>query len=81
MRIIAYENKIVKRGNKMFGFKEDFMYNVAYFEENMTVSQLHAVLEKIIESGRGDYRVMIESYCCGTNGVELDDKSKQIDIC
>ena len=47
----------------------------------MTVSQLHAVLEKIIESGRGDYRVMIESYCCGTNGVELDDKSKQIDIC
>lgn len=65
----------------MFGFKEDFMYNVACFEENMTVSQLHAVLEKIIESGRGDYRVMIESYCCGTNGVELDDKSKQIDIC
>lgn len=30
----------------MFGFKEDFMYNVACFEENMTVSQLHAVLEK-----------------------------------
>ena len=65
----------------MFGFKEDSMYNVACFDGNMTVSQLHDVLEKLIESGRGDYRVMTESYCCGTNGVELWDERKQIDIC
>lgn len=65
----------------MFGFKEDSMYNVAYFDENMTVSQLRDVLEKLIESGRGDYAVMTEAYCCGTNGVELWDERKRIDIC
>ena len=37
------------------------------------------VLEKLIESGRGDYAVMTEAYCCGTNGVELWDRKKLID--
>ena len=65
----------------MFGFKEYSMYNVACFDGNMTVSQLHDVLEKLIESGRGDYAVMTESYCCGTNGVEMWDEHMKIDIC
>ena len=40
-----------------------------------------ARLEKLIESGIGDYAVMTEAYCYGTNGVELWDERKRIDIC
>ena len=48
--------------------------------ENLTVEELHAVLGDLIAAGKGDYHVHTEAFCCGTNGVDLDDERKQICI-
>lgn len=63
----------------MFGFKEDSVFNVARFDSDMTVLQLCSVLEHLIDSGCGDYKVYVES-CCRTTGVGLHEDLKQIEI-
>ena len=49
-------------------------------DTNMTVKELQGVLEKLIKDGKGDYTVHTEGFCCGTNGIEVCDKHREICI-
>ena len=46
----------------------------------MTVKKLHEKLCKLIEDGKEGYEVMTESYCCGTDDVEVSDELCKINI-
>lgn len=47
---------------------------------NMTVKELQEVLEKLIEGGKGNYKVCAEGFCCGTDRVDVRDEHCEICI-
>lgn len=47
--------------------------------DDITVEELYEQLEKLIDEGKGDYRVTCEGGCVGIDGIyDIDDLNKKI---
>lgn len=65
-KIINYDNKY-----------EIMKVNI---EGNLSVKELKEILEFLIEEKKGEYIIYTEGFCCGTSGVEISDRNKEICI-